>query len=153
MKRLFLKSLKCLKIDRNCGVNRNQNLIPRGRSRARRCYRKYSPAPERPRCDQRERENEVAVCEMARTSLKTVPLPSLPLSLLLCSHLEAHHSPIRSPIPSNSAPCRLPAKPAALSFTGTVVCLITVSLHNNSCLIREERKTASPLLSGVFMWG
>lgn len=60
-----------------------------------------------------EREkNEVTVRERREresTWLEIVPLPSLPLSLLLCSHLQAHHSPIRSPIPSNSVPRRLSA--------------------------------------------
>lgn len=105
MKHLFLKSLKSLKID-NCGVNRvTQNLISPRRSAARRCYRKYSSTPEKTQYHCGERENEVAVGEMVRASLKIVPLPWLPLSLLLSSHLETHHSPIRSPLPSNSAPC------------------------------------------------
>lgn len=51
-------------------------------------------------------------------ALKTVPLPSLPFSLLLCSRLEAHHSPVPSSIASNPAPRRRPAKASAAGFTG-----------------------------------
>ena len=64
---------------------------------------------ERKMRSQSEREERERERERESTWLEIVPLPSLPLSLLLCSHLQAHHSPIRSPIPSNSVPRRLSA--------------------------------------------
>lgn len=119
------------------GVNPNKNVLSRRRSGARRCYRKYSPTPEKSPYGRREGGETRSL--PARSSLETVPLPSLPLSLLLCSHLEAHRSAIRSPIPSNSAP--LPKQP--LAFAGTLVCLMMPSVHCNRCLMRGERKAAS----------
>lgn len=52
-------------------------------------------------------KNEVTVRGRQRTWPRIVPLPSLPLSLLLCSHLQAHCSPICSPAPCGpSAACK-----------------------------------------------
>lgn len=84
MKHLFLKSLKCLKIDSNCGINRNQNWISRSKSGAGRCCRRHSPTPEKTRYEQ-DGASLVENCTPAITSIIVITLQSFRGSSLSCS--------------------------------------------------------------------